>query len=261
MPSDSAEDSDSNKHRPLQVAVQPRGRPRSRGQPPGQHARSRTPPRQWTDQLTNEAPKRFTGAQPGPRDDHSDKSELETFELLFTEEFVRTVVILTNMNYHKKSEKSPNKHKMKWQDVTRDASDSSLQSLKKFYCEEKVDLYSKLYLDGCMGVETLRENRKELPRDSVGKKKELVKKLKRGKSLYRQSDNMYCATWKDTKNVYMLSTVPTTNASEQVNRMVKQDGKWTKINIDRPNIIGLYNKYMGGVDLADKKIACYKRQT
>ena len=36
------------------------------------------------------------------------------------------------------------------------------------------------------------ENRKWLPRDTVGKKKELVKKLKRGESLFRQSDNMHC---------------------------------------------------------------------
>lgn len=422
MPSDVAEDTDSDDQRPL---LQPRGRPRSRGRPPGRRARPRTPPRQWTDHLTNEIPKRFTGSQPGPRDDHSDESELETFGFIFTEEFVRTIVTLTNLNYHKKSQKSPNKHKMKWDDVTQHEMhawfgviigmgltqlkgdirkywsarhkltrtqgfsevfprDRFLQILRyihfvdestavtnhelagydKFYkiryiftylvpkfqavylpCQflavdesmikgqsrmparqfmknkpvrwglkvfalaesstgyilnaelyegknggeaqtpgkvvqklvqpyrgrghiiftdnfyTSVDLYSKLYLDGCMAVGTLRENRKELPRDSVGKKKELVKKLKRGESLYRQSDNMYCVTWKDTKNVYMLSTVPTTNASEQVNRMVKKDGKWTKISIDRPNIVGLYNKYMGGVDLADKKIVCYKRQT
>ena len=37
--------------------------------------------------------------------------------------------------------------------------------------------------------------------------------------------------------------------------MVKRDGKWAKIEIQRPIIIGLYNHHMGGsgVDLADKK--------
>ena len=64
-----------------------------------------------------------------------------------------------------------------------------------------------------------------------------------------------------TKNVYMLSTVPTKNECEPVSRMVKKDGKWAKINVDRPIILGLYKKYMGGVDVADKKFVRYKRQT
>ena len=90
-----------------------------------------------------------------------------------------------------------------------------------------------------------------------GKKKQIVKKLKCGDSLWRQSD-IFCVTWKDSKVVYMLSTIPTKKETTRVNRMTKQDGKWVKVVIPRPTIIGLYNHHMGGVDVADKKIVCYK---
>jgi hypothetical protein len=59
-----------------------------------------------------------------------------------------------------------------------------------------------------MAVATLRENRKNIPKEIVGEKKQAVKRLPRGESLWRQSDNLYCVTWKDTKALTILSTVP-----------------------------------------------------
>ena len=58
-----------------------------------------------------------------------------------------------------------------------------------------------------------------------------------------------------------MSTLQVKAECDPVNRMAKQNGEWTKIEIPRARVISLYNKQMGGVDLADKKIACYKRQT
>ena len=63
--------------------LQNRRHPRSRGRPPGRHRRpvSPTPARQWTEHFTDEVPKRYTGPRPGPINDHSTKSVLETSTL------------------------------------------------------------------------------------------------------------------------------------------------------------------------------------
>ncbi|XP_003727691.1 piggyBac transposable element-derived protein 4-like [Strongylocentrotus purpuratus] len=411
-----------------QQLIAERGRKKARGRPPGRRRvrdRSRTPPRQWTDNVTDSAGKRFTGPQPGPTGNFATLSEAETFQLLFTDEFLNEIVLLTNKNFERKKLKSPTKHKMKWYPVTRAEletwfgviigmgllqlkgdirkywsvkhkltrtdgfpevfpRDRFLQVLRyihfvdeeiaitnrqlagfdKFYkiryifnylvpkfqevynperdvaidesmikgqarmparqfmknkptrwglkvfalaesqsayvlnldlYEGKtqgerqntfnvvtnlsqnyrgfghvifmdnfytsVPLFNALYTSGFMAVGTLRENRKYLPSETVGKKKQQVKQLARGETLWRQSDKLYCVTWKDTKPVYILSTVPLKKETQPVHRMAKRNGQWTRIEIERPDIVGLYNKHMGGVDLADKKIACYKRQT
>jgi hypothetical protein len=124
-----------------------------------------------------------------------------------------------------------------------------------------IELYEHLYRRGFMACGTLRQNRKNIPKDIVGKKKRLVKNLNRGQSLWRQSEEIYVVTWKDTKAVSILSTVPVQMETTPVVRMVKQNGQWNQVEFPRPTVIGLYNTNMGGVDLADKKVVCYKRQT
>ena len=76
-----------------------------------------------------------------------------------------------------------------------------------------VALFRTLYERGFMAVGTLRENRVNLPKDIVGKKTAIVKKLKRGESLWRQSGYVFCVTWKDTKAVSVLSTFPIKKAT------------------------------------------------
>ena len=109
--------------------LQNRGRPRSRGRPPGRRRRpvSPTPARQWTEHFTDEVPKRYTG--PRPEDQSMTTQQnlllvLETFQvgLLFPDEFIDEIVDLTNMNFAQKKARSPTKHKnkMKWSDVTCD---------------------------------------------------------------------------------------------------------------------------------------------
>ena len=55
--------------------------------------------------------------------------------------------------------------------------------------------------------------------------------------------------WKDKKMVYCLSNETTTSGSDQCKRRTKGG----IIEIDRPKMITSYNKYMGGVDLADMR--------
>lgn len=86
-----------------------RGLKKMRGRAPGRRRvrnRSRTPPRQWTENVTDSAGKRFTGPQPGPTGDFATLSEAETFQLLFTDEFLDEIVLLTNRNFV--SEKNKN---------------------------------------------------------------------------------------------------------------------------------------------------------
>ena len=75
----------------------------------------------------------------------------------------------------------------------------------------------------------------------------------RGQTLWRQSDKLYFVTWKDTKPVYILSTDPQKKETQPVHRMAKRDGQWTRIEIERPDVIGLYNKHMGGIHLTHRK--------
>ena len=125
-----------------------------------------------------------------------------------------------------------------------------------------VDLFLFLYDNGFMACGTLRENRKNMPRDIVGKQRAAVKRLRRGESLWRQAGKLYCVTGLDTKPVVILSTMPTdTNSNPPVARSVKQNGVRSQVEIPRSEIIGQYNSYMDGIDLADKKVMAYRRQT
>ena len=65
--------SDDDDQTPLQQAPN-RGWPRTRGRPPDRRRRSITPPHQWAEQYTDKVLKRFTGPQPGPRNDYTRKS-------------------------------------------------------------------------------------------------------------------------------------------------------------------------------------------
>ena len=52
-----------------------------------------------------------------------------------------------------------------------------------------------------------------------------------------------------------------TNSNPPVAWSVKQNSVWSQVEIPRPEITGQYNSYMGGIDLADKKVMAHRRQT
>uniref|UniRef100_A0A6P7H8S6 PiggyBac transposable element-derived protein 4-like n=1 Tax=Diabrotica virgifera virgifera TaxID=50390 RepID=A0A6P7H8S6_DIAVI len=80
------------------------------------------------------------------------------------------------------------------------------------------------------------------------------KKLSRGESDSMVNDRGVVAVrWLDTKEVLFLSNCHSPSLS-QTERKLKTGEKCT---CDCPEAVEFYNKYMGGVDLADQKIATY----
>ena len=113
-----------------------------------------------------------------------------------------------------------------------------------------VPLFLELERRGILACGTVRGNRKFLPKDIVDQRKEQVKRLKRGESLFRQNNNLVCVTWKDKKLVHLLSTIPEGLEIGQVERKVRSEGRWQKQNFAQPKVIKIYNSHMGGVDLS-----------
>ncbi|CAG4932290.1 unnamed protein product [Parnassius apollo] len=62
--------------------------------------------------------------------------------------------------------------------------------------------------------------------------------------------------WKDNKVVNLASSFVGEMPKAQVRRYDKKTKQY--ITIDRPNIVGEYNRHMGGVDLIDSIMGCYK---
>ena len=73
--------------------------------------------------------------------------------------------------------------------------------------------------------------------------------LERGESRVRQRGNLVVTIWRDTKLVYVMSTNSSPSASTTVKRRAK-DGSVADISC--PENINLYNRFMGGVDMADQ---------
>ena len=66
-------------------------------------------------------------------------------------------------------------------------------------------------------------------------------------------------TWKDKKPVHLISTVPVGNTMETAKQKVKKNGTWQEKEFGCPAAIKMYNEFMGGVELADQRIATYKK--
>jgi len=99
---------------------------RGRGRPSGKATHGRGaededhPAPAWTAQVTLETPKRFTGPSPGPAVNCSSLDVLQTFQLIFTEQFLQKIVDFTNENYNRKKQVEPAKNKMEMEPLTVD---------------------------------------------------------------------------------------------------------------------------------------------
>jgi len=63
-------------------------------------------------------------------------------------------------------------------------------------------------------------------------------------------------TWKDTTIVSLLSTFAAVDPVVKVSRFDRKQKKRVEVNC--PNIIKVYNRHMGGVDLLDGLLGCHK---
>ncbi|KAK6172618.1 hypothetical protein SNE40_016236 [Patella caerulea] len=88
---------------------------------------------------------------------------------------------------------------------------------------------------------------------------ELNKKGRGSHSTVSVKDNDIALTkWKETKTVTMVSTYLTAEPVSKVTRYDKS--RKVHVEVDRPNVVEVYNKKMGGVDLLDMMCSLYKRQ-
>jgi hypothetical protein len=79
-----------------------------------------------------------------------------------------------------------------------------------------------------------------------------AKELKKGNSCFRRKDGVLVQVWKDKRLVRMISTI---HDSEHVHTG-KKDRK-TNEEINKPNCVVQYNKYMKCVDRADQYLSYY----
>nr|XP_047139466.1 piggyBac transposable element-derived protein 4-like [Hydra vulgaris] len=91
---------------------------------------------------------------------------------------------------------------------------------------------------------TLRTDRKSNPKECT------KAKLKRGDVISRSREGVVIATWKDKRDMLMISNLHSLQMIEVTNRRGEKKMK--------PNIIKDYNQYMSGVDKADQtKVALH----
>lgn len=120
-----------------------------------------------------------------------------------------------------------------------------------------VPLVVHLARRGIFSLGTVRKNRvpnSKIPSDSDMKKKA------RGTSeecvTTVEGVEVTCVTWKDNKLVNLLSTFAGQEPLGEIRRYDRKQSKY--ITISCPNIVQIYNKHMGGVDLLDGLIGRYK---
>ena len=96
---------------------------------------------------------------------------------------------------------------------------------------------------------TVRAHSKGLPREIIPKKED---KLARGQHLYQVKGRLVALTWQDKKPIHFLSTIsPAPKPDEQVfAKRRKRDG--TLEDVPCPEVVHMYNKYMGAVDRNDQ---------
>ena len=119
-----------------------------------------------------------------------------------------------------------------------------------------VPLFFHLLQENIYACGTLRSNRRYLPDDL---RKVMTKGVgERGEYVYRQDGNLVVTVWQDTKPVSMLSTNWDPTDTVKVNRK-RKDG--SRIEVNCPNVVDTYNKFMGGVDRGDQYRRYYELRT
>ena len=117
------------------------------------------------------------------------------------------------------------------------------------------DLLERLSERGLGGTGTVRQNR--LNRVPIVKKKELEKKtVARGTFQTVFNKDQVLVAWKDNKAVYMGSNKYGVNPVSTCSRFNRVERK--KVQVPVPAVVQRYNSGMGGVDLLDNLVACYR---
>ena len=132
------------------------------------------------------------------------------------------------------------------------------QVLKDTYCHvffnnffSSPTLIQKLYDNGLYGLSTARSDRINMPQ----MKKD--KEMKGGDYQYKLYNHIACIKWSDSKSVMLLgSHLEEITSISTVQRRLK--GSSSKVPVNCPNCIKLYNSKMGGVNLMDQLKSAYQ---
>ncbi|XP_031159986.1 piggyBac transposable element-derived protein 4-like [Sander lucioperca] len=117
-------------------------------------------------------------------------------------------------------------------------------------------LFRDLLLKRIWACGTIRTNRIGFPRSKVNI---LVSKSPRGSIRWIRNDSLLFVQWRDTRDVFLCSTLHTAHAEDTVQRRVKAaDGQWQLKDVSVPPVVQDYNRCMGGVDHSDALIGYYK---
>ena len=74
---------------------------------------------------------------------------------------------------------------------------------------------------------------------------------------WKREGSYFSVQWIDNKVVTMLSTIDNVNQYVAVDRKVKVNGKWEKVEVKKPYVVERYNAYMNGVDKSDQILSKY----
>lgn len=114
-------------------------------------------------------------------------------------------------------------------------------------------LLEKLSEKKIAGTGTVRQLR--LGNTNLPRKKE-ADKWERGSTKTVFQDDKICVLWKDNKPVYLASNKYQGEISGQAKRWSKVEKK--HVMVDRPELVTVYNTYMGGVDVLDGMVSAYR---
>jgi len=106
-------------------------------------------------------------------------------------------------------------------------------------------------------VGTFMTNRANIPKRAIFKNDRTRPRGELKTHMAPVSDrlNLFFTSWQDKRPVHMLSSINC--SSQECHRRIKTRGSYTPTWIQRPTIIKLYNKYMGGTDGFDQWLSYY----
>ena len=119
-----------------------------------------------------------------------------------------------------------------------------------------VALLVDLYAQNSPACGTVMENRKGLL-VSMKNGKQWAKGKPRGEMRWKGEGSYLSVQWIDKKFVTMLYTTDNVNRYVAVDRTVKVNGKWEKVDVKKPYVVEWYNAYMNGIDKSDQILLKY----
>ena len=136
-------------------------------------------------------------------------------------------------------------------------------ALDNWYTSIPIALY--LLDKGIHMVGTCKTNRKLIAKDAIlptngerGEMKSFIGTVTIDGNQWKKK--IYMTGWRDNKPVLMLHTMPTekglVSRAKKINKKKRQ--AYTRVDVWRPTIIGLYNKAMGGTDAIDQRNSYYE---